>query len=1681
MADTHESAAFVVPAPRIPSPADRGLDPMSAPFRLTSPPGAPDEPSSGETGEGAGETEGAPSEAAAPEPADPAAEARKRRIAGRLVGLRAELEASTDRTRRAHLLHEIAATEQAYGNEAQAVKDYLAAFNAQPSFRAPLFALTQVFERRRSLRNLLRLYEAEAKAAPGPVDRASALVDKGILLEDHLSSPGEAVAAFEEAVGDDATSRAGWMMLEQRHAVAQDGLPISTVLEARARLATDPSLRSVLLAEVAVERESEGDVDGAAAALREAAVALPCRWRMLSALERLAARHERAQEQAETLEAMATFAEARSSSSTTMSEGGPGEGIDAPAEPEECPGVAVDLLRRAALLRGLRLERPNDAVELYDRALAHRPGDVLLLREQMMMVELAGDLARSAGIARTLLDQLEQSADGPSAAALRMRLAEAHVASGDLAAARKELALALESDPASLSVRAFLEDMLLDAGDVAATAELYASHDRDGVAPSARIGAQWRAAELWERRAGNSAQAVAAYEAALARAQAARTDGPRADDTVVVLRRDLVAAVLRGVGGATDAAKAADAVDALLAEPIEDDEHAALSRELFRLCRGPLADHTRAAAALDASIARGGPASRWALEARRALAVEERNWKVLADAHRALAAASTDDLLAAAHLSAAGRALSRGGEDHAASEAFAAALEKHAASPYAVAGRVEALRASGAAAEVVELLRRAAEAEAEAGAAETRLLLAGAAAEAAGDLDGAVRTYEEAADRNQTSPGPLLAMRRLAEKRGDAGLLLHVREALAEREAAAERPGRATLELAEHYDLVAGKPELAEDPLRRAIDDPHVGPIAALELALMPQATPDATLRALAIERLQADADGDAVRWIARELGGLALSGQRDLELADRAVEATLAAQPDDRWALLARLRLVASEPSRVPERARSLLALASAIKDPTARTSLRTAALRAQSASRGAGDDATDDLLLAAEIAEQAPDAPQAAIAMDEALGTDAEPGAVAEAIGMRAKATSASLSADLLCSHALALEIAGRFGDAVSVAQRVLEVRSDDAVALDTLRVSARETEQWVEVARSCDGLARLSVGLPEAALFHEEGGVVRMDQLGDAAGAEARFRASLSVDPKRDVAYGRLHDLLEQRNDTAALEALVSARIDVTDDSEELTKLFWERARLLRAMGDIDGSASALESVLVFEPSHVGALALSSEIHVQRGDWASAIDALRGLATADIPANQRRAARLGASDFLDKHLGDHAAALAEIAAVADLGLLDEPVASRAVEIALRGRLWDDAVEYLRIAAELTTSAAIRARYERRAGDIHRDHRSDPSAAIAAYRRALASVPDDLAAAASLMDLVSDPAMRDDALRRFEVAVRQALETEPTEAEPLRALVKIGEWRSDEALRLGALDALVALGHATPEEQAEQSRLLTRTPPEPTRPLTEEIVNRLIADPRDRGPYAELLRTVGSVIAEADRLEPARFGVSRSNKISPKTAHPVRDRVIGIARGLGIGELDVYVGGDDPGRVVGLPGDPPCIVVGSGVAAPLTPLRRFEVARALAAVRRGVATVLVRRPDDALVAFVAAVAAAGVPVTAPAGARGYDETLRAMTKAMSRKVRKVVPDLARQAGGSPGRPEDAVQGAKRTIDRVGAVWAGELSVVLDRLVDGPLSPGAVRASAEGRAMLLFWTSSAMATLRRELGLIGS
>lgn len=1539
-------------------------------------------------------------------------------------------------------------TQHALANEPQAVREYLQAYNLDPQFRPPLIALVQIFERRRSIKNLLRLYDAEARSATTPREAASALADRAVLMADAHGEADEARPLLETAFRQAAEATDIALLLEYDLLSRGETEAALEIIQARADLVRDPVLATLLRIEIARAKEAAGDVDGALSMLRVALGTPAARWRVLSELERVARKAGRTAELALALEGRARLAAAVAGGE----DAGQGSGafsVQRFATRERAGEVAAALFRDAGRLRARKLSDAQGAQDDYDEALALRADDPLLRFERMLAYELAGDLDGAATEAEKLL---EAGATGPMAAALHFRVAERAQVGGDTDGALTALKAGLEADPESAVIGAMLDDLVRGLGDFrTAHDQLVAS--AESLEGDAKADKLWEAADLATRRLADTQAASQSFESA-----AAASAAPEA------IHREAFASALQ-LGDPVGAQKHAEA---LLGQEIDPAERSALLRDMYELVRLVLQDEGAADTALLRALD-SPEASAWAPDLSRVNAAVRDQAELLARAHHALAARAGDAETAAAHLCAAARTEARAGNADAAVESLRGALERSPTHPYAAALLEEVLRARGDAEQVVRLLREAAEKADAPRAAETRLLLAGAAAEAADDVDRAVQAYDEAASRNPFSLAPVLALRRLAEGRGDAELLLRSLTELSRREIASGEPGRHTLALGEHLDLMSGLPEQAEEPLRAALAGESVALPAAVDLALLPIAGGDAA-RLAGLERLLDHASAEAKPGMLREAAGAALA-IRDVEKAAALLDQLQELAPNDRWATFGRLRLAALAPDRKGDRAEAWLTLGRATDDPEVAAEIVLHGLRTRASSEGDDDD---DVILAHELRELAPNALPSAIALHESLSAGDDPESRADALSSWLEHAGDTGHTSLELAVGRALAAAGRPREALEVLLRVAARDPDDLASWETIRICARDCEAWAPLVEACDRMAHIVDDDELKMLLWEESSAVLMDALEQDARAERRLRRVLAIDARRPIAYGRLHDLLADRGDDAGLLELVSNRIELVDDPAELGKLFYEQARLLRSLGLGEEALLALDNLLMLESSHVGGLALLVELQVQGENWAGAVEALQTLAAADdVPGSQRRIARLGAADFMENKLGDVEGALAELTALHEAELADLEIYQRMVSAAQQLERHDDAILALENAVTHAPSAAVVARLERRAAAIHTEHRLDREGAIAAYSRALVAVPLDLTSAEALADLL-DEAERTEMSRAFEATVRGALQQAPGEPRLLRMLGRAAAWRGDQGLERASLDILVTLGLALDDELAVFEAMRRPTTP---RGAMDEAMLAALQLPGLSAPPLRLAMAIGESAAEMDGLEPSGFGLGRGDHV--KGSSPLKTELAALSGMFGLSPPELYAGGSEPARIDLAPHykGSPTWITGPAIQGPLSSDQRFTVGWLAVGARLGVTPFVRRGPFGAAIALFAAAEAAEVPLAAGQGRASMAETKRRIYKAMPRRVRKSLPAIVGSLG--DGRTVDAwALDLARTAQRAGMLAANDPLTALRRVLSSEPTPELIMESAEALDLIFFWLSPECIALRQRLGL---
>ncbi|MCB9667822.1 MAG: hypothetical protein H6715_06875, partial [Myxococcales bacterium] len=1123
-------------------------------------------------------------------------------LEGQIALLRTLEQASDDSLGRAALLYEIGAIiEEKQADESLAIREYLAAFNSAPQFRPPLYALIRIFERRRSFQNLLKLYEAEANSAVTAREKASALVDSAVLLEDHLNQSDLGRAMFEEAAALDPSLQATWLMLERSAWRLGDKEGAERAVLALSEHVEDPSWHAVLRVESAVALNQHGRVDEAIQLLRLSAKhegAQSLYWQQLEAIAR---EHGRPRVLIDALEQQAKYW-----GSSNQSEGGTG----APSAE-----MVAALWAEAARYRSRYDNNADPMLESFGHAVAELPNDVALMLD--MSVRLSGTPHQQEAL--LYLDAIkEQHPPAPLLGALSVLEGEILEDLGRHALAQQALERAVAACPDSRAAALLLENHIRKHHTPEARIDHLLNQSATHADHSFRM--RWEAAQIAAHELGDAAKSRVLHQSAAS----------VATESTAVLR-ELYGHLLR-LG---DLYAAREVATTLLRHELEDVERSALLRDQYELLRDVFGD-LDATQELLTEILKVPAAADWAPDAARVFAAMNDNSQLCGMAHETLASRSSDPRLAAAHYCASARSYVRAENQSAAVHALRQSLLKVPHHSYATALIQHLVQTGERSRDLIALFRETAFDSGEPNGLESSLLLTAFEAELNQDYQTAIQTYLQL---HQLSPHGVAAswhLRRLALRLGRRELLQQGLEGLYSREESQQRPGLATLELAEFRDLVSRDPEAASPLLASLLHHPDFGPTAAIMVLTQPLGAGQLEHRLAAVSRILPKTGGVAHIGLQREWISLSLAslGEQNLGVFSQAVETLIQRDPRDFYGHLMRLRTYSDEAGTASLRADGLMDIARATTDTRVAADLMLHAVRTKLLSE-ARDAQGDAVIYAHEIDAEA-DPMAAAVAFNETLGGGDDPQTRSDAFQTWTHHAGPEWSASARAALGRTLATAGRYADAVQVLGDVLTQDETDLSSWEALQHAARHAGMWRAAARACDVLSEHATGSLKTQLL-EESALIWLNELEDENAAELRFVHALDLDPSREVAYEQYYRLLRTRGDTLRLLDLLKIRLTAVTNDKERGRLYYEQALLFRSIGNLEGCKEAVLHMLESEPAHVGGLALLAETLTVLEQWDSAIVVLRQLAQAQVPASQQRLCRLAAANILERKKRD------------------------------------------------------------------------------------------------------------------------------------------------------------------------------------------------------------------------------------------------------------------------------------------------------------------------------------------------------------------------------------------------------------------------------------------------------------
>jgi tetratricopeptide (TPR) repeat protein len=1589
-------------------------------------------------------------------------------IAAAVSRLRAEVDATTDKARRARLLVEAAEIQESGADESGAARDYLASYNSDTSFREPLEGLVRLLERRRSLSNVGKLIEQLVAAASTPEERARALTQRGIFFEDVQRDLEGARGMAREATETGAIPAelgSAWLLLEQVSAKLGDAAQREEALAGRAQLTEHPSWRGLLLLDVARLAAAAGETDRAVEILivaredggRAGFLALTTTARLLRSdpgLPGSADARSRSRILAETLEALAEMI--RKAMSTTETITTELEGV--PLWCRTTPHVA-DLFLSAADARRACNDNAG-AARLLDRALevleeaaprheettasteVHREATAAMSRiavaERMRVAERMGDTALAAELAER---RIVGETDGGFAAALSMRIAEHAASEGDTLSAIAALGRATERDPASAPARALAIDLLEASEDGAGFAEELEELSRHCGSGDAQGRALLLAAYVWATRAEDRAHA----REALGQAEACGVG----KETIARMGRSLAA--LRG-----DKAWYEDATQALIDHLLTDAGSHELPLLWVELARLKLAHGDEAGAAKATAALRDLPEGAWigrALDALSGGELDPARARVALDelANEISDPAQRRGLLIVSAMRA------RAAGDEAGAVAHLEELTREtAADPVVAAYLSDLFRLTNDRAAAARVAATAAEAmKDDPELAAARHLEAGFEKWRLGDRLGAVTSFEAASNGAPESAKIALAW----SARGvEIDSIEGRRTAIAR---AGQDPGTALERFA--LEAAMGDPDEAGNALALAFGDanPQIKLAAALGWLAWPKGTTDPEALSAALDVLaeaspktKAAAAAERVR-IAREGGGDAIEAAEGWLRAGGGLPAAI------EW--LAAAMASGEHEREVPARR----ALAEVSSDEAREAFAASATLFAWVQNPDAdlnliGGSSPAVLLTNLELSPPGSEPRRRATALSEldgALGDETE----TDAMGLAGWSVLA----------------AGEPAAALDVFRAVTSVRPADLHAWEGLRSAAEDLNDQETYAKACEELGARCLDPARGAAFWEQAALAWSALGGFEAKIEPALDASFQRDPTRAVAFDRLFRRVRERKDADKLLDLIERRLAVTDDPNEIAKLYWEQARVLREKGDPEAALEALEHVTTFDDNHVGALALTGEIFIKRGMFAEAAEKLAKLSRVEAaPAKNRVTAGVAAVDLYENKLSQPDKALEVLVELHRAGLTTLPVRERMARTAARTGAWAQATRILEELMMERPEKDGRVEAARLALAIHRDRLNAPAGGIRAASKLLEESPTDTEALELVVNLDASVRERRPLLERSRDTLLMGLHGNPTDVEAERRLARVARALGDNALEQAALSSAIALGG--PDGSSEQMVAVysSRKPRLPQVSLSESMIRQILA-PGDEGPIADLFVALGPTLGEA--LGPTResLGVTKKERVDPRSGLALRTEIAQWAGAFGIQQFDLYIGGRDPSGIQAIAGETPALVVGASVNAPLSTTTRARLVRELFGLVRG--TTVARWRDETGVAAIAIAACNIVKVRVDAPAfPSLAETQKAIDKAIARRTKGVIEPICRAFAASGVDARQWATRARSSQSRAGLIASGDVVLVLADLFGESIDrlPAMAKNDPRAHELLRFTLSRPYFDLRRALGL---
>jgi tetratricopeptide (TPR) repeat protein len=594
-------------------------------------------------------------------------------------------------------------------------------------------------------------------------------------------------------------------------------------------------------------------------------------------------------------------------------------------------------------------------------------------------------------------------------------------------------------------------------------------------------------------------------------------------------------------------------------------------------------------------------------------------------------------------------------------------------------------------------------------------------------------------------------------------------------------------------------------------------------------------------------------------------------------------------------------------------------------------------------------------------------------------------------------------------------------------------------------------------------------------------------DANDAAAALAEAVEIDPACVPALVRLAQVQAELGRPAEAVATFQRVVGASPDPK-VVSVSWVRIGDIaeRELADVGAAVDAYRNALLSSPDDIRALSGLGRGLVRQRDYANAGITLRRLATVD-PDREARVAHWvalgdllagaaedpeGAADAFEQALAldpRHDGAMDRLDAV--LSELDEP-----------SRLAAALGHYL----EIEPGASAR---RKRLAALWSGPLASPHLAIDELRIVVSGAPQDVPARAELARVL-------ETAQRLPEAVTEHLELlriEPLRLDSLRALRRIFDQTGERHRAARAVAALAALGATDPAEIRATREARLRWVGEPSGAITAAEFDAAVRHPDERHPATALLAAMSEVLPKLYALSIEDWGVTKADRLGPRSDDPVRAIVVRVANVFGLTDgFDIYLARTGATQVEVDAGHPPAVLVPPTVLSLPRQEAFLQLGKQLGRIRAGTYAAS-RVPGKDLGLLVAA----GVRTVFPDYGRGVlpeerlNDVSQQITRALPRRHRRAFEQAALSFRDGGVFDTDRWRTALvHTGHRAALLASGDVLGAFETIVrqDRRLAAAAVaspdellraaRASVEVVEMINFALSDELAALNRRLGL---